>query len=396
MTTSIWNGDNPGAGLPGNGTSWDDPRNWTRDGVADAGFIDGDRVIFGGGSSQFVIDLAGNRTVSLIEFDADYTLQNNILQVDSGQIAVSSGVLATIDSRLNSGVLIQKLGQGTLRVNGFADALEVQEGTLSGTGRPDSVVVRNGARFAPGKPTGNMIITTNLLFDPLGIMQIQIGGTGQFGRVTTIGSAQVNGQLEVSLIDVGNGVFAPQLGDTFVILTALGELTGTFDTSQLTMPGIGLGWTVNYDYNLDMIELEVVSTADYNGNGILDCQDIDLLQAAILSGSMSLEFDVNGDGAVNSLDFRDWVVGAKGTLLGDANFDFVVDASDFNIWNANKFTSGGGFCQGDFNGDGVVDTSDFNVWNSTKFQSASPQVVPESQPHLLLLLAGGLWWRKQR
>ncbi len=63
-------------------------------------------------------------------------------------------------------------------------------------------------------------------------------------------------------------------------------------------------------------------------------------------------------------------------LPGDANGDRSVDASDFNIWNSNKFRSGTDWSTGDFTGDGVTDASDFNVWNSNKFTSVL-RSVPE-------------------
>ncbi len=48
----------------------------------------------------------------------------------------------------------------------------------------------------------------------------------------------------------------------------------------------------------------------------------------------------------------------------------VVDVSDFNVWNSNKFTSVAAWCAGDFNADGAVDVSDFNIWNANKFTAA--------------------------
>jgi hypothetical protein len=56
----------------------------------------------------------------------------------------------------------------------------------------------------------------------------------------------------------------------------------------------------------------------------------------------------------------------------DFNGDNIVDGSDFNIWNANKFTdphATNAFVIGDANGDDVVDGSDFGIWNSLKFTS---------------------------
>jgi hypothetical protein len=70
-------------------------------------------------------------------------------------------------------------------------------------------------------------------------------------------------------------------------------------------------------------------------------------------------------------------------LIGDATLDGVVDVSDFNSWNANKFTTIAAWCSGDFNADGVVDVSDFNDWNANKFTSADAMLVPEPASGLL-------------
>jgi hypothetical protein len=69
-------------------------------------------------------------------------------------------------------------------------------------------------------------------------------------------------------------------------------------------------------------------------------------------------------------DLYHWVLNLKQTLLGDANLDFVVDGSDFGIWNSHKFTTTSAWTKGDFTADRAVDGSDFAIWNSNKFSSA--------------------------
>ncbi len=116
---------------------------------------------------------------------------------------------------------------------------------------------------------------------------------------------------------------------------------------------------------------------DFDGNGQLDALDVDALSAAIVSGSQILLYDVTGDGVLNVLDLEHWVLNLKRTLLGDANLDFVVDGSDFIIWNNHKFTFTTGWTQGDFNADGVVDGIDFFTWNANKF--ATPNRPSDSR-----------------
>ena len=73
-------------------------------------------------------------------------------------------------------------------------------------------------------------------------------------------------------------------------------------------------------------------------------------------------------------------------IPGDANGDGSVDASDFNVWNSNKFTSGTNWSSGDFNGDGTTDASDFNVWNANKFTSTFVAPEPSGIAQICLLV----------
>ena len=75
------------------------------------------------------------------------------------------------------------------------------------------------------------------------------------------------------------------------------------------------------------------------------------------------------------LDFPD--VFYFGNMPGDATHSFSTDVSDFNQWNANKFTSGHPMGSlADWNHDTVVDVSDFNIWNQYKFTLLTPLTAP--------------------
>ena len=133
--------------------------------------------------------------------------------------------------------------------------------------------------------------------------------------------------------------------------------------------------------------------ADFNDDGLFDCQDIDALVAEIVSGNHSAAFDLTNDGLVDGGDQVQWLADAasgnglsSSYRLGDANLDGSVDVGDFNVWNNNKFTSTAAWCSGDFNHDGSVDVGDFNIWNNNKFTSSGTQAVPE--PSTAVLLCG--------
>lgn len=128
---------------------------------------------------------------------------------------------------------------------------------------------------------------------------------------------------------------------------------------------------------------QFIPVIDFDADGIIGCDDVDQLVAEIVAGTNLGQFDVTGDGLVDGDDLDSWLVEAGlalhgGAIIGgDANLDGFVDASDFNIWNENKFTEVHAWCSGDFNADGAVDVTDFNVWNENKFTSSNVAQVPE-------------------
>ena len=138
---------------------------------------------------------------------------------------------------------------------------------------------------------------------------------------------------------------------------------------------------------------QIVPDCDFDGDGLCDSADIDALVAEIASSGSNLLFDLDGDGMIDTDDLAAWRVVAgeenlgagRVYLVGDATLDAIVDGSDFNRWNTNKFTAVPAWSAGDFNADGVVDGSDFNLWNTNKFQSSDATVVPEPVGWVLAL-----------
>ncbi len=141
-----------------------------------------------------------------------------------------------------------------------------------------------------------------------------------------------------------------------------------FLTNLAPTDNIAAGDAIQFDITMD----SSATAENYEANFLFQLSDEDL--PGIQSG-YSLNLNVTGSVA----------------LPGDANLDGFVDASDFAIWNTNKFTTGNSWTTGDFTGDGLVDTSDFNVWNSHRFTGLDPRLVPEpSLPHWLAIGLLGL------
>jgi hypothetical protein len=125
-------------------------------------------------------------------------------------------------------------------------------------------LVNDGGTLTPGNSPGATFITGDYtqLFD--GTFEVEIGGLFQgteYDWLDVSGSATLGGALNVSLFDLGSGLFNPSLGYSFDILTA-DTIIGEFDLLTLALLGGGLKWDVSYildDFSTDFVRLSVVS-----------------------------------------------------------------------------------------------------------------------------------------
>ncbi len=155
-------------------------------------------------------------------------------------------------------------------------------------------------------------------------------------------------------------------------------------------------------FGADAVELLVsrrigsIVDGDFNHDGTYNCLDVNQLVQQIAYGTNDFQFDMDGDGLVNSVDLTNWLAVAgdaifasgEPVLPGDANLDGLVNGADFLTWNENKFSATAAWCAGDFNGDGFVDGLDFLMWNSNKFSSSDLINIPEPTGLILTIIFG--------
>lgn len=229
------------------------------------------------------------------------------------QLVVSGTPTARMAVRINAGATLTTFADTQIATGGRVEIaaggkldtqfVNIEGGTLAGSGSifagtgPIHSPVRNlNGRIEPGTlatPVGTLTIDGDLSQQVGGTLAIDLGGTlaSQYDRLAIERFAFLDGTLEVSLADLGSGLFAPSVGNAFTILTATAGVNGTFD--QLHLPD---GFLWNIAYNATSVVLSVTG--------------------------IGLGGDFNLDGKVDAADYVAWRNGA-------------AIPSEFNVWRTN-------------------------------------------------------------
>ena len=207
-----------------------------------------------------------------------------------GVIQLDTGTLDTQYLEITSGGILRGSGAITTGSGPIPGQVENRSGTIS-----------PGAT-SPGTGVGALSIDGNLAEASDGTFAVDLGGisAGQFDRVSATGSATLAGALQVSLANLGGGIFAPHVGNSFTIISATGGLSGTFDS--LSAP-LGFNWYVTYGANSAQIVVGI--PGDYNHNGIVDSADYSVWRDT-MGSTTNLAADGNGNGQIDQGDFTFW------------------------------------------------------------------------------------------
>jgi len=248
-------------------------------------------VILGNGTlrSDFVTINEGT-----MAFSATTNVVGDVMNNAAGTIISTGGTTTFFDDVLNDGVI---------RTN--KNSFTVYYGSYSGTGvNMGTGTVIMEADVKPGSSPGIAAFGGDLAFGPTAGLEIEISGLlagSEFDQITVAGSLDLDGTLNVSLIDG----FTLSLYDEFLIADVGGALAGQF-------MGLGEGSLVGNYNGTDLF----VSYQAGDGN------DVALL-ATGLSGDFDFDRDVDGN------DFLLWQRDPSVGSLSDweANYGSVVPIS---------------------------------------------------------------------
>jgi uncharacterized membrane protein len=158
--------------------------------------------------------------------------------------------------------------------------------------------------------------------------------------------------------------------------------------------GQNAGWLAVFDSSLGA---KSVIPGDFNKNGLLDADDIDLLMSEIRGGVYDPTFDLNSDSVLDQSDVTTWVHELEDSFFGDANLDGEFNSGDLvEVFTVGKYEMGqeSGWAEGDWNGDGLFGSGDLVFAFQDGGYEHGPRVavsaVPEPSTALLLVLAAAL------
>jgi T5SS/PEP-CTERM-associated repeat protein len=244
--------------------------------------------------------------------DDPMTVENEFQQEENGTIVVRNGTVRFNSGLANSAVLGFTSGNNLLT----GDLLNEVGGQIVVSGDSNTTFANDLTN------DGQLLVSQDSTLTVLG--DISLSQTASLtlalsngepftnlpqGYLAAGGDIALGGLLDVNAPLGGN--FNPTPGDSFLLMSTTGTITGIFDVLDFAgiLPLANPGWSWLLENTGQQLLLSVTDImpigADFNGDGIVDEADIAIWQMnfGIDMGATGLQGDADGDGDVDAVDF---------------------------------------------------------------------------------------------
>jgi hypothetical protein len=201
-----------------------------------------------------------------VEMTGTLMVDDGLVQVTSDVGMIGADVFIAPDStlRMRGNTVIDSstdFGSTGALLNGLGGKMLLHSGaSLDTVGLTNAGVLRIG-EAGPGMAAVDRFAST-----AAATWAVDIGGylagTEHDSLLVTGGEAILDGEIVVTLADLGAGMFDPQIGDEFKILSAIGGVSGVFDNDPVSTVGsLTYEWSVIYNASSVVLRLDNVVPA---------------------------------------------------------------------------------------------------------------------------------------
>lgn len=218
----------------------DGPSNWE---AAGSVYVGGDG---NGSGGTGVIEIANGAVVDIADEVMIYA-GGSVTVEDSTLIASSINNLGMfrIEGTGNSNIDADFMHASSAKLFLDTDATALFDGDYSGAGAitGEGTVVFNG-EVSPGMSPASVQVAGNMVLSATSRTVMELGGIvpgTQHDHFDVGGDLSLGGILDVRLIDLGSGIFAPSIGDSFTLFSAQ-SIIGGFTAQELPTLAQGSRW----------------------------------------------------------------------------------------------------------------------------------------------------------
>ncbi len=244
-------------------------------------------------------------TGSPMRVQGQMTLASGSVQISADTTFVGAGIGAQVSIpqagavlRMNDATVVESgadfTGAGAIR-NTAGGSIRLDDGASLGT-----ISLLNDGALAIDQNAG-VASVHRAEFSPTSVWTVSLGGltpgTEHDELLVSGAGAALDGELRITHLDLGGGQFKPEVGDEFVILNAVGAVTGAFSNVPTSFVGpLTYEWSVIYNFNTVVLRLEnILCLGDVNGDGFIDFNDLNLVLSSFNTAPGDEGYNPNAD-----------------------------------------------------------------------------------------------------